>query len=461
MKTDNQDPFTLRPLRPLSPLRILQVNAYDEGGGAEQVVQNLHTQYQTLGYPAQLAVGEQRTQNTSAIAIPKKIQDNWWSRLCLGIKNQLLPLDTRVRGVARLRKALGDLAIGWDVVPRWRGMEEFHFPGTPELLKLNDFAPTLIHAHNLHGNYFDLRALKALSVSVPIVLTLHDAWLLSGNCAHSFGCERWKTGCGQCPDIHIYPGLARDTTALNWQRKKSIYTHSKLFIATPSQWLLDKVKQSILAPAIIETRVIPNGVDKAIFKPAPRAQVRQTLGLPLEPTIFLFAANGIRQNPFKDYETLREAIQTLARYTTQAVLLLALGEEGADEVFGSVRIRYVGRIADPQQVAAYFQAANWYVHASKADTFPNSILEAMACATPVIASSVGGIPEQVQNEKTGLLVAPRDAAALADALQRVITHPEMGVAMGAAAFERVQSLYTLEKQAQAYLDWFKAIQKRR
>jgi len=120
----------------------------------------------------------------------------------------------------------------------------------------------------------------------------------------------------------------------------------------------------------------------------------------------------------------------------------------------------VGRIADPQQVAAYFQAANWYVHASKADTFPNSILEAMACATPVIASSVGGISEQVQNEKTGLLVAPRDAGALAEALQRVITHPEMGAAMGAAALERVQALYTLEKQAQAYLDWFTAIQKR-
>jgi glycosyltransferase involved in cell wall biosynthesis len=121
----------------------------------------------------------------------------------------------------------------------------------------------------------------------------------------------------------------------------------------------------------------------------------------------------------------------------------------------------VGRIADPQQVAAYFQAANWYVHASKADTFPNSILEAMACATPVIASSVGGIPEQVQNEKTGLLVEPRDAAALAEALQRVLTQPEMGVAMGAAALERVQALYTLEKQAQAYLDWFTAIQKPR
>jgi glycosyltransferase involved in cell wall biosynthesis len=100
------------------------------------------------------------------------------------------------------------------------------------------------------------------------------------------------------------------------------------------------------------------------------------------------------------------------------------------------------------------------VHASKADTFPYSILEAMACATPVIASSVGGIPEQVQNEKTGLLVAPRDAGALAEALQRVLTHPEMGVAMGAAALERVQALYTLEKQAQAYLNWFTAIQNR-
>jgi hypothetical protein len=54
------------------------------------------------------------------------------------------------------------------------------------------------------------------------MLTLHDAWLLSGHCAHSFDCQRWKTGCGECPDLDVYPASPRDATACNWRRKREI-----------------------------------------------------------------------------------------------------------------------------------------------------------------------------------------------------------------------------------------------
>src|SRR5207248_4324578 len=137
------------------------------------------------------------------------------------------------------------------------GREDFHFPGTRRLLTLTAERPDVVHAHNLHGGYFDLRALPSLSAQVPLILTLHDAWMLSGHCAHSFDCERWRTGCGHCPDLTIFPAIERDATAYNWRRKRSIYSKSKLYISAPSRWLMQRVEDSTLQLGAKECRVIP------------------------------------------------------------------------------------------------------------------------------------------------------------------------------------------------------------
>src|SRR5262249_35811923 len=150
------------------------------------------------------------------------------------------------------------------------GIEDFRYPGSRRLLQLTPQQPDLVHGHNLHGGYFDLRILPELSAQVPVVLTLHDAWLLSGHCSHSFDCERWKTGCGRCPDLTIYPAIRRDATASNGRRKRTIYQRSRLHVAAPCQWLMDKVNESILALGAVETRIIPNGVDRTTFHPAER-----------------------------------------------------------------------------------------------------------------------------------------------------------------------------------------------
>ena len=84
------------------------------------------------------------------------------------------------------------------------GHENFNFPETRYVLGRAPAPIDLMHCHNLHGGYFDLRRLRSLSRRLPVVVTLHDAWLLSGHCAHSFTCERWKCGCGRsCRPQHL------------------------------------------------------------------------------------------------------------------------------------------------------------------------------------------------------------------------------------------------------------------
>lgn len=436
------------------PLNILQVNTLDQGGGAEQIAKNLLQAYQSAGHQAWLAVGQKRSQDGAVMQIPILSDDSLWAQACLKLRTLLSPLHDKVRGIARLRKNLLDLSIGADVLPRWLGMEEFHYPGSKALLSLPGKKINIVQLHNLHGHYFDLRTVSEFSQKVPVVITMHDAWLLSGNCAHSFACDKWKTGCGTCPDIHIYPGLSRDTTALNWRRKKGIFAHSKIYLASPSQWLLDKAMQSLLASAIIEARVIPNGVDLTIFKPSSQASARQQLDIPLDAKVILFAANGIKRNRFKDYATIQSAIEILSKSATTPIVVLALGEEGQVEQLGNIQIRYIPPVSNREQVAAFYQSADVYVHASHADTFPTSIIEAMACGIPVVATAVGGIPEQVIDGQTGILVAPSDSAAMASTIEKILANPALQKQMGDAGAQIAKEQYSQELQAKRYLDWY-------
>ncbi len=172
--------------------------------------------------------------------------------------------------IGRLRRALDSVRTPAELLHRWQGREHFDYPGSTRLLDMPPTPPDLVHGHNLHGGYFDLRTLATLSRKVPVALTLHDEWLLTGHCAYTLGCDRWRTGCGSCPDLTIYPAIRRDATAANWAAKRRIYADSRLAISAPSRWLLDRASASSLAEGATSMRVIPNGVDTSRFKPGDR-----------------------------------------------------------------------------------------------------------------------------------------------------------------------------------------------
>jgi glycosyltransferase involved in cell wall biosynthesis len=344
------------------------------------------------------------------------------------------------------------------------GRETFNFPETWQLFRHLKDQPDIVHCHNLHGGwlprggYFDLRALPWLSRQAPTLLTLHDTWLLSGHCAYTLGCDRWKAGCGQCPDLSIYPALSRDGTEFNWKRKKNIYAGSRVYVATPSRWLMHQVEQSILAPAVVEAKVIPNGVDRAVFHPASKKEAREFLGLPQREKILLFVANAAKSNTFKDYKTVEESVFRVGiRYREHKVILIVLGEKGESLPFENGEIRFVAFQRDRQITAKFYQAADIYIHAAKSDTFPNTVIEALSCGLPVVATAVDGIPEQVEEGRSGFLVPAGDAESMAMRAIQLLSNDTRRAAMGAAAAEMASQLFGLQKQAEAYLAWYERI----
>jgi glycosyltransferase involved in cell wall biosynthesis len=411
------------PVSGTPPMRkVVIVNTADHGGGAERMAMMTLAGFQALGTETWLAVGTKRTAHPRVVAFHSSPHVDY-------------------KGHARVVPQLALAARRG--VERRLGVEDFNHPFTRHLLDLTGSRPELVLCENLHGGYFDLRMLASLSWRVPVVLRLSDSWLFTGHCACPLGCARWESGCGSCPDLSIPPAVQRDATSLNWSRKRRIFAASRLFVVTPSHWLGDRARRSILAPAVQGWAVVPNGVDVEAFTPGARDEARRALGIDAGSNVLVFVANSGSDNPYKDFATIRAAMARIAQAgAPAAVELLAVGKEGPEERLGAgVSIRHLPRPESERRLVSLYRAADLYVHAAAEETFCLTAAEALACGTPVVAAATGGIAEVVDDGRTGLVMPPGRPAELAAAVRGLLDDPLRRERMSAAGVESVRARF--------------------
>lgn len=432
-------------------LKILQISTSDIGGGAAKVAWDLFKAYQKLGHDSWMSVGNKKSTEEYIKEIPRINRKYPFSVPSqLELKEDEI-IHFRKHQVVHWIKSIAGLL---PKITHRLGREFFDFPGSHYFLNLFPYNPDIIHAHNLHGHFFDINYLIRISNLYPVIMTCHDEWLFTGHCAYTFSCNRWEYGCGDCPDLSIYPSIPRDATHFNYRRKEEIYHQSKLYIATPSAWLMDRVERSILKP--IEARIIPYGIDLSIFKPDVKEKSRGKLNLPNDELILLFVADNLIKNPFKDYKFLRKAINNLNLYEKKIRFIL-LGGSSQTEIIGNITLQHIPYISNPEVVANYYQSADIFLHAAKADNFPNTILEASACGTPVIATAVGGIPEQINHGVTGFLVTQGESEELSNFVRILFKNENLRMKMGKNASKLAKEKYDLTIQVGQYLSWYHEI----
>ena len=459
-----------------APLRVIQVTKVAQGGGAERIASSLHHGLLARGHESWMATARNDGSDPRVLMIPPPDPRDagLGSRGLRRIARAMGPRAKANAATRALQRVLRSAAAPQHSLDRYRGRELFDFPGTAAIPDLPPEPLDLIHCHNLHGGYFDLRRLAPLSERLPLAMTLHDEWTFTGHCAYGIDCERWRTGCGSCPDLTLYPAIPRDGTRANWRAKRAIYARSRLYVSTPSQWLMDRARASILADGAAGWRMIPNGIDRSIFRPGDRGDARDRLGLPAEPIILLFVANRAQRSPYKDPATvLAAAVRAALAVPERPVLCLALGDDGPSQPIENGELRFVPYRSDIHEVADYFRAADVYLHAARAENLPTTILEALCTGIPVVATAIGGIHEEVRSlagapgawpgdahgidAATGVLVAPGDAAGMGAATAALLRDDRLRAALSANAAADAAQRFDLDRQLDVTIAWYREI----
>jgi len=404
-------------------MRILIVNTVYKRGGAAGIAQSLYRELKRL--------------------------DGWESLFAYG-------RGPKAREPGTIRFALQPEVYLHVALTRLTGLQGYGtWLSTKRLIRLiQEWKPDVIHFHNIHGYYLDLSIAKTVDkLGIPVVWTLHDAWPLSGRCAYFLDCERWKTGCGKCPYPREYPKTYFDSSAWMWIRKRKLLgVVWKPVIVTPSRWLANLVTEACDSRCRVE--VIPNGIDTTVFRPIDRLQARKELGLPEDRKIVLFAV----ARPSTRLKRIKYFFDVLKYVQGGNWMVLAVGGEVDFTRWApqGIEVRQLGYVKGAEAMAKVYSAADLYCITSLADNFPTTVLESMACGTPVVGFAVGGIPEQV-TEECGQLVAPGDARALGKAITNLLNNDAKRKRMGDLCRKRVEQEYNLQLFIERHLTLYREI----
>ncbi len=213
----------------------------------------------------------------------------------------------------------------------------------------------------------------------------------------------------------------------------------------------EAVKRSMVAGEGVDAAsivVIGNGVDGERFRPGDRAAARRKLDLGLPAEALLVGCVG-RLTDVKGFDHLLEALAR-GRREGAPLALAVVGDGPEREALEALSrrleltpyVRFLGRRKD---VEAIYPALDVYVLSSLREGSPNVLIEAMACGCAAVATDVGGVPEIVEPERSGLLIPPGDPQPLADALVRLAGDPELRRRLGAAARRRIEEELTIER----------------
>lgn len=258
-------------------------------------------------------------------------------------------------------------------------------------------AADIIHLHWIAGtiNYPDFFN----RINKPVVWTLHDMNPFQG----IFHYKEDEVTNGKIAGGFDNAVSKIKTTAINRCKQK-------VHVITPSQWLANSAKQS---PAFSnrQTAVIPYPVNFDLFKPVDTDELRKRFDIKPSETVFLFVAQHV-ENKRKGFDLLSAALEKI---NTTHCRLLIIGEP-AHDVAPPQNFIYLGTVNDDASMAAYYSLANAFIIPSREDNFPNVMIEANACGTPVISFNVGGMAEYVVDGLNGLKAAAITANSLAGAI---------------------------------------------
>ena len=415
-------------------MNILHINTFAGGGGAANAMWTLHCGIMRRGVNSRILVDAKAVTDENIFLISEATKDK-------------IRLSEKV--IEHSCRALN----------RVTGLAYWFYPSTFALADTDIFRwADIVHFHNLHGGYFNPKAIPLISRKKTVVWTLHDMWAFTGHCAYAYGCRKWLSGCGGCP-VFKDPAIRNeplratiiDLTALIWKTRRRIYAGSSMHIVTPSKWLSFLAKESILSGQNpIET--IPNGVDLSVFCPSDSLAARSRLGIGRDERVLLFISEDLRQYR-KGWQYLVSAIERLGKYSNICLLLVGAGAFTISKIRG-VRVKEIGYARSQELMHICYNAADLLVLPTLSDNLPLTIIEAMACGLPAVAFEAGGIPELIRHMDNGFIAEYKSSASLAEGIQLLLDDGELLLKMKQRCRELSRREYDMDLECARYLELY-------
>ncbi len=412
-------------------MRPLLLNTTDIEGGAALAVYRLHNGLKRIGINSMMMVG-------------RKVGD-----------------DASVIGPnSKLGKGIGLLRPGLDVLPlqfyRNRNHTIFSTAYLHERLtkRVVPYDPDIIHLHWVCEGFLRIENLQRFSK--PVIWTLHDMWAFTGGCHYDEYCDRYNDACGACPQLNSK--RQNDLSHWVWKRKKKSWQDLDITIVSPSLWLAGRARTSSLFRNC-RVEVIPYGLNTDRYKPIDKKFARHIFGLPQDKKLILFGAVNAFSDKRKGFQFFLSTLHELASkgWSDRAELVVFGSSEPPNPSNFGLKARYMGRLHDDISLAILYAAADVFVLPSIQDNLPNTVMESLACGTPVAAFNVGGISDMVDHQINGYLVRPMDSDDLARGIHWILTDPERYARLAKAAREKTVREYAIEVQARRYRDLYEEI----
>lgn len=307
---------------------------------------------------------------------------------------------------------------------------------------------------NLHwvANYLSPLTISKLgALGKQIVWTLHDQWPFTGGCHYSNACTRYETTCTACPQLDLDIEIA----AAVLDEKATLFQPIPLTIVTPSSWMYAVARESKLFK---DKRIehISYSLNTEQYINIPKHCAKKTLGIDPHVVTILFAAQSLyeRRKGYQEFISVLRCCENddLFKRMIQEdrIKLIVFGQAGSELLNIGVPVLSLGVIDSDEAISTAYSAADLYIMTSLEDNLPNTILESMSCGTPVLAFSVGGIPDMVKSGITGDLITPFDIDAMTTRLLYLLNHPELLQQMGTSCRQYAEKQYAFTIQADRY-----------
>jgi glycosyltransferase involved in cell wall biosynthesis len=277
---------------------------------------------------------------------------------------------------------------------------------------------------NLHWLGSEMLSIEEIGrINKPLVWTMHDMWTFTGSEHYDDLTypHRYIKGYKSSTRPSKYNGP--DIDAWVWRRKLRAWKNQSFNLVSPSNWLAECARQSVLMRDQNCT-VIPNCIDTLTFKPINRGVARQILNLKIDRQYILFGAMNSTSDSRKGFKFLKAALKKLSQDKSIAAkteLLIFGANKPEEEENLSFPTHYLGQLNDDISLCLLYSAADIYVAPSMQDNLPNTLVEAMACGTPCVAFSIGGMTDLIIEGISGLLAKPFEVDSLSETIKNSLT----------------------------------------